>query len=428
MAFLYQASYIVRTWAFIFFIAFAYIAFIHYPNQMSFKIISPILFTIFLVCFVFFYGGRKRLASNIMSGIGFYRVSCDTKKVVIGGGVSSVLRKQALPSGKPTYMQSGRISSKLWHAGTPIWRVQAELATEGKAILSHPSYASATLGGWIFTNSHGSGGTLWKSCFGTLKIDEQDTDGKIIKTFITKNKAKYFGDSISEEDARKYIIKEVEIFSVPDVIVQRDAYNIFTLNDFTKFFICSSYLRLIMINRKVMTAFVWKPAAESALQKNFWIETFFPPWLATICPAWVFASISRDRWTRIMRLGKSSEFGPQEPNPVPLLSTAFLAFSFLYDNFELFIKCHVTPTLLYSLCHAIKKEFESGLLRGRCEVRCGSRKLFLDFALISARCHLPRMFMRIKNILGPDAKVTLHRGKLDVDIYPLLDQANHSNV
>lgn len=425
----YKLLYLTKTWGAFCLISLFYVAIIQIPTYTSWlhAFLWCLLTTMCILAFIAAYGGRVKLASLIMSGVSSHSCTQKKTKVIIGGGVSSVLRKEALPDGKPMFAKSGRSNADWWYAGTPIWKVRQALVQEGKTILSHPSYASATLGGWIFTNSHGSGGSLWRSSFSRYKIEEQNVeDGTIIKTFTTTDKSKFFGDSIGEEEARRFIIQEVEIIPTENVFVQRKAFDLELPDDFKHFLTSQTYVRLIIINAHVMTAFVWEPTLKANTEGNLLTETFFPPWLASISPSRLFAFVPRQWWHRSMRLDIASEFGPREPNPLPLLSAAFLAFSFLYDNFEVFVKCNVSPRLLCTICTAIQKEFKSGYLRGRCEVRCGSKKLFLDFALTSERSHVRRVFELIANTLGKNALVSLHRGKLRVNTCPLkLEQQPH---
>ena len=72
----------------------------------------------------------------------------------------------------------GELSDGYFGSGTMIKEVQSILKKQNKTLFSYPSIENGTLGGWIASGSHGSGGTLWKTSFG--KITVWDTNLSLI--------------------------------------------------------------------------------------------------------------------------------------------------------------------------------------------------------------------------------------------------------
>ena len=367
------------------------------------------LLVVWVLAWMCALGGRLRVAAHVLSGARWRRTG---KRVVVGGGYSALLRKQAL-DGRPVQMPSGRVDREWWHAGTSIRHVQHRLAREGMTLSGHPSALDTTLGGWIFSNSHGSGGTLWKSSLGRLLVEEQDDQGLALRRFQVRSKKALFGDAARDQDLSRYLIRKVEVLPVPNAVTQRCAFDVHTLQDATRFLTTPSYVRLLMVTAHVATAFLWTPTDATATGGHPLMEWVWPPWLATILPG--FHLPPRRWWTRRVRLRDVHVFGPSAA--LPLLSLPFLSFSFLYNNFEVFVSIAVTPTLLLRTVTLLHTAFRDGRLRGRCEVRCGARKLFLDFALVGTPSRAA--FEVVADALGSDTRVVLHRGKYQPDTAPL---------
>lgn len=355
------------------------------------------------------------VASRIRSGV----CSGSGRKVVIGGGQQAMLQKRALV-GVPIRVPRGRQEDReWWHAGTAISEVQHTLACEGLTLPSHPSATSATLGAWAFTNSHGTGGTLWTPSLGQLRVNEQDESGCVIREFVVSSKNVLFGDGVDEAYARRYIVTGVQVKAIPERVVRRRAFDLTGVDDCESFLRTPTHLRAIFVTKAVSTAFVWEPTSSgTAAGGNVLVEWFVPPWFATILPGRLFAAVPRDRWTRCMSLRAANRFGPSFEENFPLLTTFAYSFSFLYENFELFIVCPVTAELLWRVCRTIQEAFAGGELKGRCELRCGSKKLFVDFAIVGGGSS--RAMEVVADAIGEGYVVSLHRGKCDVDTAPLM--------
>ena len=167
-----------------------------------------------------------------------------------------------------------------------------------------------------------------------------------------------------------------------------------------------------MVKSTVSTAFLWTPVStfKESKYKNYWIDLFYPPWLASLLPSVFFGCLNRNRWNRYVKLTDANIFGPA--GDLPLLETAFLPFSFLYYNFELYVKCNVTAELLLRTIELMQSAFRSGKLKGRLEIRGSRQKLFLDFALTGT---YHAAFVILREAI-PGASFVLHRGKYQPQI------------
>lgn len=402
---MYRLTLIIKTWVvpavlilgLVFVSNYRYTYTPYIPYILVPSILLAFLLTILCV-------GRHKIASRLLSG-----KTCNSAgpQIIIGGGYQALLQQKFLSSGSISRVKSGRSTEDgWWHAGTSIRDIQYELGKKSLSLTSHPSSLSTTIGGWIFSNAHGSGGTLWKSNFKTIRVDEQDSCGNMIKTFDITRKSYLFGDDKIEKDVRKYIIRQVQISPVSNDVTERLAFDIQNEDDCNCFLSKPSYLRLIMVKSSVATAFLWVPTSHSLKEnKNFWTELLYPPWLATLLPSVLFKCIHRKRWNRYMTLKNANIFGPSDD--FPIIEAMFLPFSFLYYNFELYVKCNVTPALLLRTIKIMQSAFSSGKLKGRVEIRGSRSKLFLDFALTSSYV---AAFEALHEAI-PNASFVLHRGK-----------------
>ena len=363
---------------------------------------SAILIVLWSLSTTLLLFNRRRISSRVLSGVGIPRTG---RQIVIGGGYQALLQKKSLDNGCVLRVKSGPAErDRWWHAGTSIREIQHELAKSGLSLTGHPSATATTLGGWVFSNCHGSGGTLWKPCIGEVRVQEQDDDGNLGRTFDVGHKSQ-FGDAKSESELRKYIIREVEVTPVPNSETERVAFDVRDETDCVKFLGMPSYLRLIIVKPYISTAFVWKRPSGVEENRNWFTELVFPPWLATILPSFLFRFPNRERWNRRMSLQQANVFGPSAN--LPLLELMVLPLSLLYTNFELFVVCNVSSGLLFRIVATFEKAFSSGILKGRVDIRCGEKKLFLDCALTGS--YSPVFELLQKAI--PHAQYSLHRGK-----------------
>ena len=99
--------------------------------------------------------------------------------VPVGGGWSFFLNKTPLV-GRPIYASRGLRASGRFGAGTRIKTLQKRLVRSGQTLYSYPSIENGTLGGWIASGSHGSGGTLWKPSIGSILVRDLRTQEEFV--------------------------------------------------------------------------------------------------------------------------------------------------------------------------------------------------------------------------------------------------------
>lgn len=293
-----------------------------------------------------------------------------------------------------------------WGAGTTIQELQWHLTSQQLSLAGHPSLAAATLGGWIFTGSHGSGGTLWTPAFGKIKV--YDKEEKTVK--VISNKKVLFHDRATTTQQSRYIVLEVEVRPVRNALCTRIAFDVHSTADAQRLVLSESYIRMIFVDKGSALAFMWIPYDDSLASRC----TFVPPWLATILPPGISARMARSQWTRHQRLSEANKFAPDPPFFVSL-------FMVVYVNFEVFVDIRVTPHLIMQLCEELRVLFSTSA-NGRCEVRFGSDKLFLDFALTSR--NYAAVFSTVQKVVGHQP-ISLHKGKAQVPVLPMSLQTAH---
>jgi hypothetical protein len=338
------------------------------------------------------------------------RVRCDQNKyrTVIGGGWSFFLKKEH-SSCNIIFDTSGKLDGDWWKAGTSIQSVQKVLKKRGKTLASHPSVKTSTLGGWIFSNSHGSGGTLWTPQFSKVKVLDQDT-----QTLIVGSPKQFFNAHMTIEQQRKYIIKEVKIKHVENVWTEQVAFKLQTLDDASTFLYSASHLRLAQIGARGTMCLLWKPITDTT-QKLSSARSRLSTWFeADVLSAWQ-KNNNQKNWfdwpvqdaskgnTRV-KLSDANDFSPA---PISL----FASFAFAYRNFELFVYTVVTPQSLMSTCKRLEEYLQN---KGRCELRCGKKILFLDFG-VAMSVSVTEIISEVRN-LYKGAQILVHKGKANVDL------------
>ena len=139
--------------------------------------------------------------------------ACVARPVVVGGGWSFFLAKTRAEGFRR--VAAGHIEGDWWHAGTTIREVQRRLISVGRTMASHPSVMSGTLGGWIFSNAHGSGGTLWTPQFDSVRVHDRETG----ESFVVSPK-RLFSAAVPLATQRRYDILAVKVRSVENVVCQ----------------------------------------------------------------------------------------------------------------------------------------------------------------------------------------------------------------
>jgi hypothetical protein len=347
------------TWASIFPLISFILAF--FTNNL---VISVAILT-FLALYLVIPMVHVRIRANPLCGC-----KCQKYKIVIGGGWSFFLNKK--PSYSHEYdVKQGRISKDWWYAGTTIGKVQEILAKENQTLASHPSVKTSTLGGWIFSNSHGSGGTLWKPQFKSVKVEDQES-GEI----LIRDPKQLFDAKKTIEEQRRFIIKEVEISSVPNKMTFRTVFKMNTEQDAFDFLNEESYIRFCQIGKRGTMCLLWTPSGALEAEKSrigklsLWFQAdVLSAWQKKSSHSWFPWPVQPvEKWNRVVSLKEANDF---TPSPFPL----FASFALGYKNFELFIDYTIEYKQLFRLC----KKLETLLIDSRCELRCGKNRLFLDF-------------------------------------------------
>ena len=319
------------------------------------------------------------------------------KCVVLGGGWSWILRRRLFSPPNFIVCERGRCATRpgWWHAGTTIREVQETLAREEKRTLAgHPSILTATLGGWIGSKSHGTGGSLWTPTMGRVVVEEE---GGARRTLPSK----------SHVDIDTMIVREVELLTVPNVVCERRVVYLTSERDVAeRLFDAPTHLRAIFVDRYQSLCITWCPTHDQTTTG----EAFPPPWLLTALPARARRGWNTERWTRRMTLRDASAFGPDPPF---FLATAAIA---THTNFEVLVRETTTPALIWRICGAFQELFATSNLLGRLELRFGRAIQFLDFDVLRFTGNTDAIFHTIREIYDPDVSFTLHLGKAQVRV------------
>ena len=341
------------------------------------------------------FGFPRILFDDISSG------SVEVNTVVLGGGWSAFLSRRMF-SGRvvSSAQHTGEVSMNLWKSGTRIREVQRALSKRGQTLAGTPSISEATIGGWLFTNSHGSGGELWTPAFGDVTV--YNTHSHQLEVGKKKD---FFSDAKSVDDQRRYVVMQASVLPVEDVVCHRHAFDICDLEASRRFFDPSTYLRMVFVDSRQALAYTWTPSRDDKPQVR---NSRIYPWLVVIMPTFLSRRVPRALMETSEHLSIANDFAPTPP-----LWTG--VFSFAYVNFELFIKYTLTPESLLHITTSLRNLFKSGV-RGRCEIRYGRDKLFLDFAVrVSDPADYTKIFDCVQKNIG--RPFTFHKGKFTPEKY-----------
>lgn len=341
----------------------------------------------------------------------------------IGAGWSFFLKKECICS-TPLYTSqtmSGRISGNRWGSGTRIKDIQKYLTSMDQTLTSYPSIENGTLGGWIASGSHGSGGTLWNSNFGEATIYDQTMN----KTFKINPKL-IFNDDVNVEKTRRYIILDIEVNPSQDYWCKKYTFKMNNIDDAHHFLSVDTYLRMIQIGARGIMCLMWVPLSKTDMktithtdphlfsQVGLWLQadvlSIFQNKTARYKEWFDFPVEKPERYTSKLKLSTANRF-TIEP---PLLLTPI---GLMFINFEVFVFINVEENVLYSICNKFSDIFTTDI-KGRCELRCGAAKMFLDF-VVTIHSDISTIFRTLFNLLGP-VKIRLHKGKAQVDTYPFV--------
>ena len=341
--------------------------------------------------------------------------------VPIGAGWSFYLNKNIETTNIIECPYSGLLENGRWGAATMIKDITTELQRNNLSLTSHPSVENGTLGGWIASGSHGTGGTRWKPNFGKIHVQNIET-GEI-------SDVKYndiFNDDASIEMCRKYLILDVEVNPVPDVWTKKIAFKLLGVENAQSYLFDDSYLRMMQIGKRGTMVLMWIPLSTEDNLKITHIDPHFGSQFGLRLQADVLSilqsSNARNKdwfnfpvepsknYTSKVKLSDANRF-TIEP---PILLTPI---GLIFTNFEVFIYTTISAANLYKLCNAFSDLFTNDI-QGRLELRGGNKKLFLDFVVLR-NTDITLIFKTLLQQLGPQ-KIRLHKGKAQVDTFPFV--------
>ena len=316
---------------------------------------------------------------------------------------------------------SGLQENGRWGSGTRIKDIQAYFRKYDHTLSSYPSIENGTLGGWIASGSHGSGGTLWKSSFGQVTVKDLVTN-----SVMDTDPADIFDKRRTISDCRRYFILDVEVKPVPNAWCKKIAYKMNSEDDADRFLTTPTYLRLLQIGRRGILALIWIPLPDEDRSMTHVDPHFgsqFGLWMqADVLSILQSSSARSQEWfdwpvepqeNFVSRI-KLSDANAFTTEPPVLLSPIGL----IFVNFEVFVLDYtISSHTLWTLSNALSDLYTS-CLYGRCELRCGESIVFID-VVIKRTCNARPIFETIFKTLGA-VDIRLHRGKAQVDTFPFL--------
>lgn len=333
----------------------------------------------------------------------------------VGGAWSFFLNKNRAKNVLFTHHMKGRYPSGRWGAGTYIKDVQKYLKKENKTLTSHPSIENGTLGGWIASGSHGSGGTLWKSSFGSIRVWNQLTN-----EIFESDPKQIFNDQVSMQETQQFIILDVEVKPVDDVWTQKYVFKMNSVENAQTFLEKDSYLRMLQIGARGIMGLMWIPPEDddfSHVDPHFFSQKGL--WLQADVMSIFQNSASREKdwfdwpiepqknYQSKIKLSDANKFTPEPPLLLTSIGLAFV-------NFEIYVLDYsIDSIILFSLANALCDVFRDKC-QGRCELRCGKTKVFLDIVVLRGTDPAP-LFATVKQELGEGIEIVLHKGKAQVN-------------
>lgn len=338
---------------------------------------------------------------------GTYHVVEEQRDVkIVGSGWATFLNKDVVTRREYSVRHlTGRYANGRWGAGTTIAALQGELGRAHQSVASHPSVLGATLGGWIFTHSHGNGGESWSRPFGSIVV--YDTHAGRVLTLDSPQKA--FRDAKTIEEQRRYIILEVEVKAVEDEQCLQQVFALHAEKDYRRFFGKNVLLRAVFVDANDATCLTWTRTDERTTNR---LAYLFPIGLfaTKILPHGITRCIPPTIWTRTMSLRQANNFVGFDP---PYFTGLF---AYLYTNVEVFVTLPLTAKRLKELCEHLQSFFGTQC-GGRCEVRYEDARICMDFALLTQ--NYQPVFQSLEAFFGRGTRVSIHKGKYQVVTHPL---------
>lgn len=322
----------------------------------------------------------------------YYIKKCTKNINVVGSGWSYyVIGKVCTEREYLSRSLTGKYENGYWGAGTPVNTVLKVLKKKGNTLSSTPSITGGTLGGWLYCNARGNGGTKWKSSFESIKV----YDTHECKVITISDHERLFSINKSKEEQKRYVILEVKLNTVKNVTCYRYGFRITpeTIKGFIKE---ESFLRFIYISSGVSWGLVWREKKEN--DKTNWFGAIYQPWLSMVFPS--FICITPSIWNKVETLSNAHTMFPE-----PLYYLGWT--SMFYTSYELQIKSkNVTSDKLYSFCKECQQLFNCK--GGRVIVRYENNIFCID-VLIFYYNTFSKLDRLIKSIFGN--KVYSYKGK-----------------
>lgn len=372
-----------------------------YITREEVGLFIPSIFILFVYCLYFVLSHMfpyRSVDSIVTRGEdGRYTVhKIGYETIVVGGGWSSFLNKRVCTKEESVIRSlQGEFGSNVWGAGTSIGKVQSDLKKRGMTLSSHPCISGATLGGWVFTDAHGSGGGECAKSIGIVTVC--DTVSGVVSRI---EPSLLFGKG--KEIDRRYVILDVCVKPVQNSVCYRRVFDIKSREDVSTFLMETSFLRVIFLDRKSNMCILWtrdRKCSPPSLSSRI-LGLCVPLWLISVGPS-LFSWVPKSAWYIETNVSDSNHFAPDPPYYSGLIARVF-------TNFELYVYHHPTTSQLFLLCKEIQSIFGKDI-QGRCEVRLEFGVLFLDFSLYGRRVY-SSIYDAIQKCIG-NVKISLHKGK-----------------
>lgn len=332
----------------------------------------------------------------VKNPVGTYSICGDCRLHIAGNGWSYYLNRNVFATEVSSRAISGEYSNNVWGAGTSIGTVQRTLQKRNQTLSSHPCIMGATLGGWVFTSAHGSGGALTGRSITAVKL--YDCVSKTITKYSYPCSMLRVGESLSAQ--RRYIVLEVEIAPVDDIICHLKVSDIQNKEDLHNFmYDAFSINRMIFVDRASAVSLIWSTKDKS--NQTFGIGRFIPVWLISIGPRY-FTWVRKSDWSRTARLSDANHFAPDPPYFSGLVARFF-------TNIELYIRPVPPKIFLWTFIEKLQQLFKDEYRSARCEIRIERNTLFLDFSFVGAHDFKP-IYRLVRYILQPTS-MYFHKGK-----------------
>lgn len=342
----------------------------------------------------------------------------------IGAGWSFYLNKRIDATKFIQCPYSGLLENGRWGAGTLIKDITTTLQQNNMSLTSHPSVENGTLGGWIASGSHGTGGKRWKPNFGNIHVKNLETN-----EILDVKYNEIFNDDTSIEVCRKYLILDVEVNPVEDAWTKKIAFKMLSIQDVESYLSDDSYLCMMQIGRRGTMILMWVPLSE----KDDLEITHIDPHFGSQFGLWFQADVlsilqsadarnkewfnfpvePSENYTSKVKLSEANRFTIEPPMLLTPIGLAFI-------NFEIFVYVTISAEKLYELCNVFSDMFTTDV-QGRLELRGGNKKLFLDFVVLR-NTDIEIIFAKLLQVMGPE-KIRLHKGKAQVSTFPFISMS-----